>query len=140
MTSQFQFKTTALPAKLGLVPTFDRLYLQHLEESIYSNLYTSANPILCLLVEYHAGIYDYVLQIFTQTQAAQIYLVVAAAEFRDHETGLVSRPFSWFQSRQIFLETHETETNPIFWIFVIPKQFQNLICMSLITMTNLSVY
>ena len=32
-----------------------------------------------------------------------------AAEIRDHETGLVSGPFSWFQSRQLFLETHETE-------------------------------
>ena len=49
------------------------------------------------------------------------YLVVAAVEIRDHETGLVSGPFSWFQSYQIFLETHETETNPIFWIFVMPK-------------------
>ena len=38
---------------------------------------------------------------------------MAAAEIRDHETGLVSGPFSWFQSRQIFLETNETETNPI---------------------------
>ena len=32
-----------------------------------------------------------------------------AAEIRDHETGLVSVPFLWFQSRQIFHETHETE-------------------------------
>ena len=37
---------------------------------------------------------------------------MAAAEIRDHETGLVSGPFSWFQSRQIFHETHETEANP----------------------------
>ena len=44
-------------------------------------------------------------------------LLVAAAEIRDHETGLVSRPFSWFQSRQIFCETHETETNPMFLVF-----------------------
>ena len=36
-----------------------------------------------------------------------------AAEIRDHETGLVSGPFSWFQSRQLFLETHETEANSI---------------------------
>ena len=36
-----------------------------------------------------------------------------AAEIRDHETGLVSGPFSWFQSRQLFLETHETATNSI---------------------------
>ena len=35
------------------------------------------------------------------------------AEIRDHETGLVSGPFSWFQIRQLFLETHETETNSI---------------------------
>ena len=42
------------------------------------------------------------------------YLLVPAAEIRDHETGLVSGPFSWFQSRQLFLETHETETNTIF--------------------------
>ena len=26
------------------------------------------------------------------------------AEIRDHETGLVSGPFSWFQSRQILLQ------------------------------------
>ena len=43
--------------------------------------------------------------------------VVPAAEIRDHETGLVSGPFSWFQSRQIFHETHETEANPIFLYF-----------------------
>ena len=35
--------------------------------------------------------------------------LVPAAEIRDHETGLVLGPFSWFQSRQIFHETHETE-------------------------------
>ena len=40
-------------------------------------------------------------------------VVVPAAEIRDHETGLVSGPFSWFQSRQLFLETHETEANSI---------------------------
>ena len=28
--------------------------------------------------------------------------LVPAAEIRDRKTGLVSRPFSWFQSRQIF--------------------------------------
>ena len=39
--------------------------------------------------------------------------VVPAAEIRDHETGLVSGPFSWFQSRQKFHETHETEANRI---------------------------
>ena len=39
--------------------------------------------------------------------------LVPAAEIRDRETGLVSGPFSWFQSRQIFHETHETEANPI---------------------------
>ena len=49
---------------------------------------------------------------------SQLYcLVVLAAEIRDHETGLVSGPFLWFQSRQIFCETHETETNPIFLFF-----------------------
>ena len=32
-----------------------------------------------------------------------------AAEIRDQETGLVSGPFSWFQPRQLFLETHETD-------------------------------
>ena len=42
------------------------------------------------------------------------YLLVPAAEIRDYETGLVSEPFSWFQSRQIFRETHETEANPIY--------------------------
>ena len=45
------------------------------------------------------------------------WIVVAAAEIRDRETGLVSRPFLWFQSRQIFHETHETEANPIFFVF-----------------------
>ena len=35
-------------------------------------------------------------------------VLVPAAEIRDHETSLVSGPFSWFQSRQIFHETHET--------------------------------
>ena len=42
-----------------------------------------------------------------------LYELVPAAEIRDHETGLVSGPFSWFQSRQLFLETHETEANTI---------------------------
>ena len=42
------------------------------------------------------------------------YTLVPAAEIRDHETGLVSGPFSWFQSRQLFLETHETEANSVF--------------------------
>ena len=37
------------------------------------------------------------------------YVLVPAAEIRDHETGLVSGPFSWFQSRQLFLKTHETD-------------------------------
>ena len=41
----------------------------------------------------------------------ETYVLVPAAEIRDHETGLVSGPFSWFQSRQLFLETHETEAN-----------------------------
>ena len=41
------------------------------------------------------------------------YILVPAAEIRDHETGLVSGHFSWFQSRQFFLETHETEANSI---------------------------
>ena len=39
-----------------------------------------------------------------------------AAEIRDHETGLVSGPFSWFQSRQLFHETHETEEPYVFSI------------------------
>ena len=47
-----------------------------------------------------------------------------AAEIRDHETGLVSGSFSWFQSRQIFHETHETKANPIFLYFT---HFQNYI-------------
>ena len=46
-----------------------------------------------------------------------MWALVAAAEIRDHETGLVSGPFSWFQSRQIFHETHETEANPTFLYF-----------------------
>ena len=45
------------------------------------------------------------------------YLVVPAAEIRDRETGLVSGQFLWFQSRQIFCETHETEVNPIVFLF-----------------------
>ena len=40
---------------------------------------------------------------------------MTAAEIRDHETGLVSGPFSWFQSRQIFHETHETGKHYIFY-------------------------
>ena len=40
-------------------------------------------------------------------------VLVPAAEIRDHETGLVLGPFSWFQSRQSFLETHETKANSI---------------------------
>ena len=39
------------------------------------------------------------------------YVLVPAAEIRDHETGLILGPFSWFQSRHLFLETYETETN-----------------------------
>ena len=42
-----------------------------------------------------------------------MYTVVPAAEIRDHETGLVSASFPWFQSRQLILETHETEANTI---------------------------
>ena len=45
-----------------------------------------------------------------------------AAEIRDHETGLVSGPFSWFQSRQLFLETHETEVvdmSSSFWLLAL---------------------
>ena len=41
-------------------------------------------------------------------------MLVAAAEMRDHETGLVSEIFSWFQSRQIYHETHETKEPFIF--------------------------
>ena len=40
-----------------------------------------------------------------------------AAEIRDHETGLVSGPFSWYQSRQIFHETHEAEELYIFLFY-----------------------
>ena len=39
-----------------------------------------------------------------------------ADEIRDHETGLVSGPFSWFQSRQLFHETHEAEANSISYV------------------------
>jgi hypothetical protein len=45
------------------------------------------------------------------------YPVVPAAEIWDQDTGLVSGPFSWFQSRQTFHETHQTEANPIFLYF-----------------------
>ena len=41
-----------------------------------------------------------------------MYYIVAVAE-----TGLISGPFSWFQSLPIFIETHETEANSIFWTF-----------------------
>ena len=51
---------------------------------------------------------------FLARTATYQYLVVPAAEIRDHETGLVSGLFSWFQSRQLFLETHETKTNSVF--------------------------
>ena len=44
--------------------------------------------------------------------------LVPAAEIRDHETGLVSEPYFWFQSRQLFLETHETEANSTFYLFL----------------------
>ena len=43
----------------------------------------------------------------------KLYTLVPAAEIRDHETGLVSGSFYWFQSRQLFLETHETEANSV---------------------------
>ena len=39
-----------------------------------------------------------------------------AVEIRDRETGLVSEPFSWFQSGQIFHETHEIKANPILFL------------------------
>ena len=45
---------------------------------------------------------------------ASKYVLVPAAEIRDHETGLVSGSFSWFQSRQIFREIHETGKHYIF--------------------------
>ena len=45
------------------------------------------------------------------------YALVPAAEIRDRETGLVSGQFSWFQSRQIFRETHETEANSVFLFY-----------------------
>ena len=51
-----------------------------------------------------------------------MYYIVAVAEIRDHKTGfVVSRPFAWFQSLPIFLDTHETEANSIFWTFRIPN-------------------
>ena len=53
----------------------------------------------------------------TRTGKHQIYtsyIVVPAADIRDLETSLVSDPFSWFQSRQIFHETHETDKHYIF--------------------------
>ena len=47
--------------------------------------------------------------------------LVAAAEIRDRETGLVSGLFSWFQSRQIFHETHEIEEPYIFIFYQLSK-------------------
>ena len=51
--------------------------------------------------------------VFMTSILAELDTVVPAAEIQDHETGLVSGPFSWFQSRQLFLETHETDSNSI---------------------------
>ena len=48
-----------------------------------------------------------------------MYVLVAAAEIRDHETGLVSGPFFWFQSRQLFPETHETEANSTSYLSIL---------------------
>ena len=39
----------------------------------------------------------------------------STTEIWDRETGLVSEPFLWFQSRQIFGETHENEDSPTFF-------------------------
>ena len=61
-----------------------------------------------------------------------------AAEIRDHETGLVSGPFSWFQSRQLFLETHETEANTILVLFSIDERFA-LNATSMLDQTNTSI-
>ena len=54
---------------------------------------------------------------FWKRFTCNMYVVVPTAEIRDHETGLVSGPFSWFQSRHLFLETQETEANSISWTF-----------------------
>ena len=48
-----------------------------------------------------------------------LYVLVPAAEIRDHETGLVSGPFFWFQSRQLFPETHETEANSTSYLSIL---------------------
>ena len=53
--------------------------------------------------------------------ALYMYYIVAVAEIQDHEIDLVLGPFYWFQSLPIFLDTHETEANPIFWTFRIPN-------------------
>ena len=54
---------------------------------------------------------------YAQSYILHTSVLVAAAKIRDHETGLVSGPFWWFQSHQIFYETHETEAKPIFSFF-----------------------
>ena len=61
------------------------------------------------------------MKLFDQKQYVHI-----SAEIRDHETGLVSGPFSWFQSRQIFHETHETEANSKF-SFITNFSFEDLL-------------
>ena len=45
------------------------------------------------------------------------YTIVAAAKIQDHETGLISGSFSWFQSRQIIRDSHETESTLYFLVF-----------------------
>ena len=67
---------------------------------------------------------------------AKKYLLVPAAEIRNRETDLVSGPFSWFQSRQIFHETHETEANPI--IAILPTFVGSRLCFCIEKQTNQS--
>ena len=52
----------------------------------------------------------YALLVFRKV--SHIY-IVAAAEVRDNETGLISGQFSWSQSCQTFHEAHETKAIPI---------------------------
>ena len=79
----------------------------HLAISLWRQSF--ANPKSCKSCQ----ISDFLFVCFEHLKRAIRTALVPAAEIRDHETGLVSGPFSWFQSRQKFHETHETKANPI---------------------------
>ena len=67
---------------------------------------------ICQILSISLGIKTNQRPLIHQNTTILQYYSLFAAEIRDHETGLVSGPFLWFQSRQIFRETHETEAKP----------------------------